>query len=266
MEFLSSKSHFIEDHKWLLLSLMCNLIIHLILGLIYYNPVDFVLQFEAAKKIAQGQLLYRDIGQIIIDDVELPRPQYPPLYLYTLGFLIALIGVETFTWQMAKLFLITFNLIVSFLVYQIFIDHVHTHPKSHILALAIMNWFLLNPSTLGVIFGGYHENFMLFFVLLGIIMFRKTHYSLSGLCFGLALLVKPIASIYMLPLIIWGFQTQDAKSIIIWIGAGFTFLIGSLPFLLLAPEEYLNDVFLIHAQRPDPSMSFFTYFLTEIST
>ena len=266
MGILLSKSHFIKDHKWFLLSLLCNLIIHLILGLIYYNPVDFVLQFEAAKKIAQGQLLYRDIGQFITDDVELPKPQYPPLYLYTLGFVIAIIGVEKFTWQMAKLFLIIFNLIVGFLVYQIVLDHVHSHPKSNILALASMNWFLLNPSTLGVIFGGYHENFMLFFVLLGIIMFKKTHYSLVGVCFGLALLVKPIACIYMLPLLVWGVQTRNVKSIVIWIGAGFTFLIGSLPFLLLSPEEYLNDVFLIHTQRPDPSMSFFTYFLTDIST
>lgn len=266
MAFLPFKLHLNKNHKWLFLSLLCNLIIHLILGLVYYNPVDFVLQFEAAKKIAQGQLLYRDIGQIISDGDVLPRPQYPPLYLYTLGLFIAIIGVETFSWQMAKLILIAFNLIVGMLVYHIVLNHIHPHPKSHLIALAALNWFLLNPSTLGVIFGGYHENFMLFFVLLGLNMFRNTHYSLSGLCFGLALLVKPIAGVYMLPLLVYGVNTQDIKSIVIWVGAGFTFLLGSLPFLLLAPEAYLSDVFLIHAQRSDPSMSFYTYFLPEIST
>lgn len=266
MAFLSFKHRIIENHKWLFLSILFNFMIHLILGLIYYNPVDFVLQFEAAKKIAQGKLLYRDIGNIIINGGELPKPQYPPLYLYTLGFLISIIGVETFTWQMAKLFLITINLMVGFLVYKIVLLYVHSHPKGHILALAAFNWFLLNPSTLGVIFGGYHENFMIFFVLLGIMMFEKSNYSLSGVCFGLALLVKPIVVVYMLPFLIWGFHTRNIKSFTIWIMAAFTFLFGSLPFLFLAPEEYINDVFLIHAQRPDPSMSFYTYFLPEIST
>jgi hypothetical protein len=246
--------------------MLFNLLIHLILGLIYYNPVDFGVQCEAAKKIAQGQLLYRDIGKIIINGGELPKPPYPPLYLYTLGFLISIIGVETFTWQMAKLFLITINLIVGLLVYKIVLLYVHSHPKGHILALAAFNWFLLNPSTLGVIFGGYHENFMILFVLLGIILFEKSNYSLCGVCFGLALLVKPIVVVYMLPLLIWGFHTRNIRSITIWIMAGFTFLLGSLPFLFLVPEEYINDVFIIHVQRPDPSMSFYTYFLPEIST
>ncbi|MFX1538644.1 MAG: glycosyltransferase 87 family protein, partial [Promethearchaeota archaeon] len=234
MALLPSKSPFNEDIKLLLISLLFNSIIHLILGFIYFNPVDFVLQYEAAKKIAQGQLLYRDIGEFVTDSGTLPRPQYPPLYLYTLGLIISIVGVEIFTWQMVKLFLIIFNLLVGILVYLIVLDYLHSHPKGHVLALAALNWFLLNPSTLGVIFSGFHENFMLFFVLLGFLLLRKNHYSFSGLCFGLALLVKPIASVYMLPLLIWGIYDQKIQTIVIWIGAGFTFLLGSIPFLLLA--------------------------------
>ncbi len=255
-----------RNHQWILFSLLGNLIIHLIIGLSYYNPIDFILQLEAAREIARGKLLYRDIGLIIVNNSELPRPQYPPLYLYTLGFLIALIGVETFTWQMAKLLLITFNLIVGLLVYYIILNYVRPHPKAQMISLIALNWFLLNPSTLGIILGGFHENFMLFFVLLGFILFKKTHYSQSGLCFGLALLVKPVAGVYMLPLLVWGIHTRDLRPIMIWIAAGLTFLCGSLPFLLLAPEAYLSDVFLIHTHRPDPSMSFYTYLFTEIST
>ncbi|MFX1516291.1 MAG: glycosyltransferase 87 family protein [Promethearchaeota archaeon] len=265
MAILPSKSHFDKDFKLLLLSLFFNLIIHLILGFLYYNPVDFVLQFEAAKKIAQGQLLYRDIGELMTDVGPLPKPQYPPLYLYTLGFIIAIVGVKTFTWQMVKLFLIIFNLLVGILVYFIVSDCLPSHPKAHMLALIAMNWFLLNPITLAVIFSGFHDNFMLFFVLSGFLLLRKNHYSASGLCFGLALLVKPIAGIYMLPLVIWGINEQKIQTIIIWFGAGLTFLLGSLPFLFLAPEEYLNDVFFVHAERLDPSMSFYTYFFSETS-
>ncbi len=257
---------FNKNHQWILLSLFGNLVIHLIIGLSYYNPIDFILQLEAAKEIARGKLLYRDIGQIIVNNSELPRPQYPPLYLYTLGFLIALIGVETFTWQLAKLFLIAFNLIVGLLVYYIILSYIRPHPKAQTIAIIALNWFLLNPSTLGIILGGFHENFMLFFVLLGFILFKHTQYIQSGLCFGLSLLIKPIAGVYMLPLLVWGIHSKDLKSIMIWIAAGLTFLCGSLPFLLLAPEAYLSDVFLIHTNRPDPSMSFYTYLFSEIST
>ncbi|MFX0016518.1 MAG: hypothetical protein ACFE98_18130 [Candidatus Hermodarchaeota archaeon] len=235
------------------------------MGLVYYNPVDFVLQFEAAKKIAQGKLLYRDIGKFMTDSVELPRPQYPPLYLYTLGLLIAIIGVDVFTWQTAKLFLIIVNLIVGILIYLIIKDYLQSHPKGNLLALTAMNWFLLNPSTLGVIFGGYHENFMIFFVLLGFILLRNNNNCKSGLFFGFALLVKPIAGIYMLPILVWGVHMREIKSIIPWAITGITFLLGSLPFLLLAPVEYLSDVFLIHVERPDPSMSLYTYFLQDLS-
>ncbi|MFW9904144.1 MAG: hypothetical protein ACFFFH_07425 [Candidatus Thorarchaeota archaeon] len=265
MTFLPSKLHFNKNLKLFLLSLLFNLIIHLVLGFIYYNPVDFVLQFEAAKKIAQGQLLYRDIGDFVTDYGTLPKPQYPPLYLYTLGLVIAIVGVETFTWQMVKVFLIIFNLLVGILIYVIVLDCLHPHPKGHLFALAAFNWFLLNPSTLGIIFSGFHENFMLFFVLLGFFLLRKDHYTVSGVCFGFALLVKPIAGIYMLPLVFWGIHKQKFQTILTWTGAGLTFLLGSIPFLLLAPKEYLNDVFFVHAERLDPSMSFYTYFFPKFS-
>lgn len=260
------KSIFDKKFNLFYLSLILNLIIHLIIALSYYNPVDFVLQFEAAKKIAQGSLLYRDIGELRINGYILQKPQYPPLYLYTLGSIIALVGVDSFTWQMAKIFLIMINLVVGVLLFYITKLYMKSHPKSNFIALGVLNFFLLNPATLFVVFGGYHDNFMILFVLLGFIMFKQASYSLSGFFFGLALLVKPLAGIYMIPILLWGIHSYNIKAIYIWIIAGITFFIGSLPFLLIVPEIYLNDVFFIHAQRPDPSMSFYTYFFSEIST
>jgi len=244
-------------------------LIHLFVSLIYYNPIDFVLQLEAAKEIARGRILYKDIGEIIINDSQLPRPQYPPLYLYSLAIFISFIGVEDFSWQMAKLFLISFNLMNGLLIYYIvfnYLQQLNPLPRNHLVALLACNWFLLNPSTLGVVFGGYHENFMLFFCLLAFILFIKKYYILSGIVFGLALLVKPTAGICMLPLLVWTIQQKDWKSIFIWLSAGGTFSLVSLPFLVIAPEAYLTDVFFIHTSRPDPSMSFYTYFLTDFST
>ncbi len=96
-------------------------------------------------------------------------------------------------------------------------------------------------------------------------MFNEDRYILSGFLFGLSLLVKPTSGIFMLPLLLWAVQQKDFSSITIWVSAFFTFLLGSLPFLFLAPSEYIHDVFLVHAQRLDPSMSIYTYFFQKLS-
>jgi hypothetical protein len=259
---------FMGEHahtRHIIISLFINVLVHLVVGLIYFNPVDFVLQFEAAKEIAQGKLLYRDIGQIIFEGNILPRPQYPPLYLYTLGTLISIVGVENISWQGVKLFLITCNLINGILLYLILSKITELQPRRQTIALLGMNFFLLNPATLGVVFGGYHEGFMLIFVLLAFLALLNDKYVLGGVGFGLALLTKPTAGIYMLPLLMWGIRTKDLRFIWTWGIAGALFLIVSVPFLLFTPVQYLEDVFLVHATRPDPSMSLYTYFLGEIS-
>ena len=52
---------------WLFISSIINLIIHVVAAFIYFNPIDFVLQLETARKIAQGEVLYRDISQIVFE-------------------------------------------------------------------------------------------------------------------------------------------------------------------------------------------------------
>jgi len=250
----------LSEYKWLLFSLVINLVIHFIVALIYFNPIDFVLQVETARKIAQGEVLYRDIGKIFFEGRILINPQYPPLYLYTLAFVILIIGVNTFTFEMAKIFLIVFNFLLAFLLYYMIKSYF-----GHKLALFSFNWFLLNPSTLGVVFGGYHENFMLLFVVLGYLMFSRNRLTISGILFGLALLVKPTAGVYMIPLIIWGIKKRSFNTVRIWILSGLVFFIVSLPFLMIAPLEYVTDVFLVHSSRTDPSMSLYTYLFTDLS-
>ena len=106
----------LSKYRWLFVSSIINLIIHVVAALIYFNPIDFVLQVETARKIAQGEVLYRDIGQILFEGVLLPNPQYPPLYLYTLALVIMIIGVNTFTYEMAKIF-ISFSFLKTNLLY-----------------------------------------------------------------------------------------------------------------------------------------------------
>jgi uncharacterized membrane protein len=219
-----------------------------------------VLQIETAREIARGKLLYRDIHEIVYETHLLPEAQYPPLYLYTLAVLILLLGVETFTFEMAKIFLIIVNFLVAYLMY--YLVGIYINKK---FALFTFNWFLLNPSTLGVVLGGYHENFMLLFVLLAFIFFIQKHSALSGIMFGLSLLVKPTAGVYMLPLLIYQIKEKDYTSFRIWVYSGLTFMIISSPFLFLAPIEFINTVFLVHSSRLDPSMSLYNYIFTELS-
>jgi Gpi18-like mannosyltransferase len=253
-------SNFLEENKWLVISSILNMLLQVIVAIIYFNPIDFVLQVETARQIAQGNLLYRDINQIVYNGFVLPNPQYPPLYLYTLAALIFIVGTEIFTFNMAKLLLIFVNFFVAFQIY-----HLINTNYSKKYALLAFNWFLLNPSTLGVILGGYHENYMLLFILLAFLCFTQEKMILSGICFGLALLVKPIAGVYMFPILIWGLKERRVASIQIGFVAGLTFTLVSLPFLLLAPTEFITDVFLIHTNRLDPSMSFYVYIFTELS-
>lgn len=259
-QYSESIAKFLHQNKWLILSCFLNLIIQVIIAVLYFNPIDFVLQVETAREIAQGKILYRDIHQIIYEGSILPKPQYPPLYLYTLAALMFIAGVDAFSYNMVKIFLILVNFILAFLIY-----HLINTNYGKIIAILAFNWFLLNPSTLGITLGGYHEYFMLLFVLLAYLCFNYERLTWSGICFGLALLVKPIAGVYIIPILIWGLKKRKMTSIYIGIVASLTFTIISLPFLLLAPAEYITDVFLVHTNRLDPSMSFYVYIFTDLS-
>ncbi|MHA1978167.1 MAG: hypothetical protein ACW98F_07685 [Candidatus Hodarchaeales archaeon] len=253
-------TNFFQENKWLIVSCILNLLIQVIVAVIYFNPIDFVLQVETAREIAQGKLLYRDISQIIYEGSILPNPQYPPLYLYTLAGLIVIIGADAFTFNMAKMFLIFINFFVAFIVY-----HLINTSYSKKMAIVAFNWFLLNPTTLGITLGGYHENFMILFILLAYLSFSRERVIWSGICFGLALLVKPIAGVCIISIFIWGLKRRRLASLYTSIIAGVTFMIISLPFLLLAPVEYITDVFLVHTDRLDPSMSFYVYIFRDLS-
>jgi uncharacterized membrane protein len=259
-EIWKIKVFFLSEKRALTISVLLNLVIHTIAAIVYFNPVDFVLQVETARQIAQGRILYYNIEQITFHDSILPNPQYPPLYLYSLAILIFVVGTEAFTFFMAKLFLTLVNFAVGFLLYYLIRQN---YEKG--LALFAFNWFLLNPATLGIVLGGYHENFMLLFVFVGYFFFFKSRSIISGTFMGLSLLVKPTAGIYMIPILIWGLKKKDYSTIQIWISAFFTFLLVSLPFLIRSPESYITDVFLIHSSRLDPSMSLYTYILTDLS-
>ncbi len=253
-------NNFLQENKWLVVSSILNLVLQVIVAIIYFNPIDFVLQVETARQIAQGDLLYRDIHQIVYNGIILPNPQYPPLYLYTLAALMFVVGVDIFTFNMVKMFLVLINFLVAFLIYHL----INTNYGKKI-ALLAFNWFLLNPSTLGITLGGYHENYMLLFILLAFLCFVQERMTLSGICFGLALLIKPIAGVYIIPILIWGLKNRRFASFQIGLVAGLTFTLVSLPFLLLAPTEFITDVFLVHTDRLDPSMSFYVYIFTELS-
>ncbi|MHA1215056.1 MAG: hypothetical protein ACTSPG_07145 [Candidatus Hodarchaeales archaeon] len=261
---LKIKSNLLAETKWFYISLIANITIHLFLGLIYKNPVDFVLQFEAAKDIARGKLLYRDIDQFIINNIELPRPQYPPLYLYTLALFILIIGVNNVTWQMVKMFLTPFSIFVGIFVYKTLKKLLRGSPEGDTLALVGMNFFYLNPATLGVILGGYHEYFMLFFVIIGFYLFNRDKFTTSGLFLGLGLLVKPTVIIYLIPIALWGIKNEDWNVLLTIFCSVTVFILGSLPFLILAPNQYLNDVFFIHTTRLDPNMSIYYNFFDQL--
>ncbi len=229
------------------------------------NPVDFMLQVGAAVDIAKGKMLYRDIGERIIGQSRLPRPQYPPLYLHALGLVFWFLNVKqlnVLAIMTAKTFLVTFIVLDALLIYLILRPEVGFK-----LGVAGMLGYMFHPAILGSLVG-FHESFLAFFLLLATLSLQRHRSSLSGFFMGLGLLTKQIALVHAWVLIVFMVAFKDPKATQIFpmdatkhaIILVLTVLLGFLPFVLIAPQQVLDDVLLIHLTRNDPNMSIYYYF------
>ena len=229
------------------------------------NPVDFILQVGAAVDIANGKLLYRDIGERVIGHSRLPRPQYPPLYLHALGFVYWVFNIkqiDDMAIMIAKIFLTTFVVLDAIILYFILKPEV-----GHRLGVIAMASFIYHPVVIGSLVG-FHEVFLLFFLLLATLTFQQDHFKTSGFFVGLGILTKQIALVHAWVLFFSILILSDKKmeSPIPLPSLWFTFtglvtvVLGLLPFTLLAPRQMLEDILLIHLTRNDPNMSIYYYF------
>lgn len=113
-------------------------------------------------------------------------------------------------------------------------------------------WILLNPLFI-VIAGvwGQFEALLLMLLVLSVLALRSGKVALGGLSFGGALLLKVFPA-YLGPiLLVHLVRTRGWGAAFRFFGAaGAVFALVTLPFLLLEPHGTLQQVFLMHAERP----------------
>jgi putative flippase GtrA len=118
-------------------------------------------------------------------------------------------------------------------------------------------WILLNPLFL-VIAGvwGQFEALLLMLLALAVLALRSQKAGLAGLAYGGALLLK-IFPLYVGPiLLIHLVRTTGWRSAFRFFGAAAAaFAVVTLPFLLLEPHGTLQQIFLMHAERPPARFS-----------
>lgn len=221
--------------------------IFILIGSLSYSFPDFLHHSVAASRIAAGEVLYRDHIRYI------NVYHYPPIYLYTLGALYAITGVDML---IAKGLLAASTVSTAILLY--FLCRQLLNENRAWLTTVL---FLLSPLTFIGVYGGYFDPFVTVFVLASLVCILANRPLLAGVLLAVGVLSKPFPLLFGPIVAIYYWQTK--KTDILRFGGSFTAVavLISLPFLLLAPEKYIHYAFLYNFQRQAASLSLYYYFL-----
>jgi disulfide bond formation protein DsbB len=147
-----------------------------------------------------------------------------------------------------KLTFIVGNLLCAHLVYR-FVSGVSSEER----AAKAEKMILYNPFLIIIAaVWGMFDIWMVNFLLLTLLSFRRHKFAQAGAYFGLSLLIKPIPIIFA-PLLlahIWNKRGNIVKPVIFAFSAVAVFSLVSLPFLLLSPQGFINQVIGMHLSRP----------------
>jgi len=224
--------------------------LYLFAGSLRFDYPDFQDHSKAAQRIASGSMLYRD--HISYFNVY----HYPPLFLYTLGGIYYLTGVD---FMVAKGLLAIFNVLTAALVYLI---------ASNVLeeryALSCLLLFLMNPFTFSTVYTGYFDNFVVFFMLLSLYFLLKNKPAPAGAALAAAFMGKPFPVLLFFVFIPYCLERKFIQRFLLY----FLLVAGliSAPFLLLARQEFIHYAFLYNFERVPDSLSFYFYFLPQLDT
>lgn len=156
-----------------------------------------------------------------------------------------------------KLSFILGNLLCAHLVYR-FVSEVSSKER----AAKAEKMILYNPFLILIAaVWGMFDIWMVNFLLLTLLSFRKHKFAHAGVYFGLSLLIKPIPIIFA-PLLlahVWNKRREIVKPIVFAASAVAVFSLVSLPFLLSSPQGFLNQVIGMHLARPGGGWGFLSF-------
>lgn len=225
--------------------------IYLVSGAAGSGFPDFQDQHKAGERIAEGQVLYRDHVS------HLQVYHYPPVYLYTLGGVYALLGPDPLV---GKAVLALTSVAVAGVLYLLTRREIGERA-----AVLTTGLFLLNPLTFSVTYVGYFDNFVVLLVLVAIWFALKGRDGLSGAALSLGFMSKPFPLVLLPLLAAQAYRergSRAAASVVLSFVA--VALAVSAPFLVLAPERYIQYAFLYSFERTGASLSLWYYFLPRV--
>lgn len=120
------------------------------------------------------------------------------------------------------------------------------------LGLRVERWFLFNPLFILIaVVWGQLEALVLVFLVLSVLALRSSRWGWGGVCWGLALLVKPFA-VFLAPLLVVHLLRRGgSRALRRFFIAGVSFAgFVCLPFFLLEPSGFLRQTVLMHMERP----------------
>lgn len=208
---------------------------------------DFQDQHAAGKRIAEGEVLYRDHVS------HLQVYHYPPVYLHVLGGVYALLGPDPL---LGKAVLALSGVAAAGMLY-LAARRLYGE-RAALLGLAL---FAVNPLTLAATYVGYFDLFVMALALASLLLVLRGRPGSGGAALGLGFMSKPFP-VLLLPLFALYLRGRDAARFVA--GSLSAAAVVSLPFLALAPERYLRYAFLYNFERAGTSMSLYTYFLPSL--
>ena len=234
-------------------------------GIFFHDWDGFVL-ITSAEHFLQGITPY-EISQSQVPYTFAPYPPYEqqwyaypplPLLLYTPFYAIFHFSPLTdpiIARILIKIPFILGNLLCAYLVFKLISQNSTLENAKKAETLILFNPFLIFISAIWGMFDIWIVNF----ILLGVLCLSHNKWSWSGICFGLACLVKPIP-IILAPLFlayIWTQTKSITKMMTFLIFTVGTLILISLPFWLRSPEGYLMQTIGMHLDRAAQGFSLF---------
>ncbi len=186
---------------------------------------------------ATGKLLLE--GNVPYLDIPIGKTDYPPLISYTMMVTVFLCGNIVFLY---KLPFIIGDLLIGYVLY-IFTKEwqLGSNGVSHrSYMLTLLYWFLPYPIFESSYIGRF-DSIPTLFLLLTIYFLHKEHHNYAGFCWGIGIMYKWFPVIVAPIIVLYFFKTHKIKDL-----ARFLFitcaicLVISLPFLILAPNQYIS--------------------------
>jgi len=228
----------IKRTRLLLLLFILGFIETFPIGFLGIMPADQSMIFEAAGRIANGEVLFRDFsishGMI-------------PVYIQALFFKI--FGLK---WWVYVLQAAIFNGLFVILAYKM-LDYFHPGKRKWNIFISIFSGWLFYP----IVGTPYPENHSFFFGLLSVFMIllalkgKKGWLYLAFPCFLLSFLSKPIPAVFfILPIAVLVFYHPELVSKKSWIKLLIGLVLGLLPFIGFLLTVNLKSFFYYYYRLP----------------